>query len=57
MRKQMFTGINFLWEQIFAGTNFREWTLDRENRKNLCLVKISRYTVTLSPPHSDLLLT
>ena len=36
----------FLEEEIFAGTNFRELAFDRENCKNFCLVKISRYTVS-----------
>ena len=34
-----------LEEEIFTGTNFRELVLDRENRGNFFLMKISRYTV------------
>ena len=37
---------NFVEEEIFAGTNFRELAFDRENRENFCLAKISRYTVS-----------
>ena len=33
-------------EEIFAGTNFRELAFDRENRENVYLAKISRYTVS-----------
>ena len=35
-----------LREQIFAGTNFCVLAFDREKHDNLCLAKISRYTVT-----------
>ena len=44
----------FIQTQIYAGTIFCELAFVRENHKNLCLAKISRYTVkpwTLNPLH------
>ena len=35
----------FVEEKIFTATNFRELVIDRENRKDFCLAKLSHYTV------------
>ena len=45
-RRPQLVSKKFLEKEIFAGTNFRELAFDRENRENVCLAKISRYTVS-----------
>ena len=50
-RRPRLVSKKFLEEEIFAETNFRELAFDRENRENLCLAKISRYTVYNSSYH------